>query len=100
MHSLMQQAQAMQKQLQRAQKDLESKEFDGSAGGGTVAVRVNGKYEVVEVRISEELLNVEEKDSLESLIAFAINEAIKKVKQNSESVIGGITGGINIPGLM
>ena len=100
MQGLLQQAQKMQKELAKTQEKLEEFEADGSAGGGAVRVKVNGKYVVTLLEINPELISVDNKDVLEESIQLAVNEALAKVRQNFESQMSKVTGGMSIPGLV
>ena len=68
MNNLMKQAQRMQRQMEEGQKELETKEFTASAGGGAVEVTVSGKKEVLRVKLTEEVLDPEDIEMLQDLI--------------------------------
>lgn len=99
MNKMMKQMQEMQKRLEETQRQIEEQEVTGQAGGGMVEAKVNGKKEVLSVKINPDLLDPEEVEMLEDMIVVAINEAIKKAEEISEREMGKITGGLNIPGL-
>ena len=99
MNNLMKQAQRMQRQMEEQQKELESKEFTATAGGGAVEVTVSGKREVLKVKLAEEVVDPDDIEMLEDLIAAAVNEAVRVVDEASEKEMGALTGGLNIPGL-
>ena len=94
MNNLMKQAQRMQRQMEENQKELESKEFTASSGGGAVTVTVSGKKEVVSVKLSEEVVDPEDIEMLEDLIVAAVNEAFRQLEEISASSMSKITGGI------
>lgn len=94
MNNLMKQAQKMQKQMEEAQKDLEEKVAEATAGGGAVTVRISGKKEVLEVKISPEVVDPEDIEMLEDLIVAATNEAYRKIEEISQSSMSKITGGL------
>lgn len=94
MNSLMKQAQKMQRQMEETTKELETQEVEASAGGGAVTVRVNGKREVIAVRIAQEVVDPEDVEMLEDLIMAATNEALRKMEEISQEAMSKITGGI------
>jgi len=91
----------MQSQLEKIQKELEDVEVEGSAGGGMVLVKVNGKQEVKSIKIEPEILN-EDVEMLEDLVLAAINQAMSRSKQSAEEHMQKATGGLigNLPGGM
>ncbi|MBR6222146.1 MAG: YbaB/EbfC family nucleoid-associated protein [Lachnospiraceae bacterium] len=97
MGNLMKQAQKMQKQMEEATKALEEKEYEASAGGGAVVVKINGKKEIVSVKLAEEIVDPEDIETLEEAIAAAVNEALRTQSEDSQAEIGRITG--NMGGL-
>ncbi len=99
MNNLMKQAQRMQRQMEMAQKELEEMSFEGTAGGGVVKVVVSGKKIVTDVVISPEAVDPDDVEMLQDLIVAAMNEALKQVDAASESRMGAVTGGLNIPGM-
>ena len=92
---LMQQAQKMQENLQRAQEELAKLEVTGSAGGGMVSVTLTGAKECRKVRIDPSLLS--DAEMLEDLIAAAFNDASNKVDAESKARMGAATAGMPIP---
>ncbi len=96
--NILKQAQAMQENLKKAQEELAKVEVTGAAGGGLVAVTMNGRHDVRKVQIDASLLS-EEKEVLEDLIAAAINDAVRKVDQTAQERMSGLTAGLNVPGL-
>jgi len=99
MNNLMKQAQKFQKQMEDAQKDLENKEFEASVGGGAVTVRVSGKREVKDIVIKPEVVDPDDVEMLQDLVLTAVNEALKKAEDETNSSMGKLTGGLNIPGM-
>ena len=85
MNNLMKQAQRMQRQMEETTKELESKEFTASAGGGAVEVTVSGKKEVLSVKLSEEVVDPDDIEMLQDLIVAATNEALRKMEEESQS---------------
>ncbi len=99
MNNLMKQAQKLQKQMEEAQKDLETKEFEASVGGGAVTVRVSGKKELKDLIIKPEVVDPDDVEMLQDLVLTAVNEALKKAEEETNSSMGKLTGGLNIPGM-
>ena len=98
-NTIMKQAKKMQEKMGQLQKELETKTVEAQAGGGMVRVVVNGKYEIVSLKIEKEVVNPEDIEMLQDLIAAAVNEGIRKSQEMASSEMGKITGGLNIPGL-
>ncbi len=92
MNNLMKQAQKMQRQMEEATKELEEKEYEASAGGGVVTVKVSGKKEVLSVHLEEEVVDKDDIEMLEDLIAAAVNEALRAQEEDSQSQMAKITG--------
>ncbi|WP_346917271.1 YbaB/EbfC family nucleoid-associated protein [Clostridium sp.] len=99
MNNLMKQAQKLQKQMEEAQKDLETKEFEASVGGGAVTVRVSGKKELKDIVIKPEVVDPDDVEMLQDLVLTAVNEALKKAEEETNSSMGKLTGGLNMPGM-
>ena len=95
MNNLMKQAQKLQRDMEQAQKELESKEFEASVGGGAVVVKVNGKKEVLAINIKEEVVDPDDVEMLEDLIMAATNEALRKCEEESQAQMSKITGGLS-----
>jgi DNA-binding YbaB/EbfC family protein len=100
MQQLMQQAQRMQeqmqKEMQKAQQELGNTEIKGEAGAGLVKITMTGRHDVKRVEIDDSLLT-EDKEMLEDLIAAAANDAVRKVEEFSQSKMGKVTQGLNLP---
>lgn len=94
MNNLMKQAQKMQRQMEETTKELETKEFTASSGGGAVEVTVNGKKEVVNVKLSQEVVDPDDIEMLQDLIVAATNEALRKMEEESQAQMSKITGGL------
>ncbi len=97
MFNLLRQAQAMKQKMNEFQKELESQSFTGTAGKGAVTVTLNGKHDVLDVKISPEAAADVEK--LQSLVKEAINEAGHQVNEKLKAEVGKMTGGLGLPGL-
>lgn len=94
--NLMQQAQKMQADMQKAQEELMQTEIQGQAGGGMVKVTINGKHEVRRVEINDALMD-DDKEMLEDLTAAAMNDAVHKLEDFSKEKLSSLTAGINLP---
>lgn len=92
---LMKQAQKMQTDLKKTQSKLESTIYEGNSNG--IVMKMNGKNEVTEIYIPDELM--EDKEMLQDMLMIAINHAVEAVSQDRENQLGGLTAGLNIPGL-
>lgn len=97
MQQLMKQAQQMQKKMEDAQRELEAKEVTGTAGGGMVTVVATGKKTLKSIKIEPEILK-EDPEMVEDMIVAAVNQAMQQVDDLTQDTLGGITGGMNIPG--
>ncbi len=93
---LMKQAQEMQGNMQKMQEELAQAEVEGQAGAGLVKVVMTGRHDVRSVNIDSSLLT-EDKEILEDLLAAAVNDAVRKVEQNTKEKMGGLTEGLQMP---
>lgn len=96
---LLKQAQQLQDRLSSVQDELRSRTAEGTAGGGMVTAVVNGKLEVVSVRIDPSLLASPDVDMLQDLVVAAVNGGIRAAQQMMAEEMSKVTGGIKIPGL-
>ncbi|MFA7521503.1 MAG: YbaB/EbfC family nucleoid-associated protein [Halothiobacillaceae bacterium] len=96
MGALMKQAQAMQENMQRMQEEVAKMEVEGESGGGLVKVVMTGKHEVRRVTIDPSLME-DDKDMLEDLIAAAINDASRRIEQEQQEKMSGMTAGMKLP---
>lgn len=96
--NLMKQAQAMQENMEKARQELANIEVRGQAGGGLVAVTMTCRHDVRTVEIDPTLME-DDREVLEDLVAAAVNDAVRKVEQVTREKMGGLTAGMNIPGL-
>ena len=101
MANLMKQAQKMQRQMEEQAKEMETKEFTATAGGGAVTVTISGKRELTKVSLQEEVVDPEDIEMLEDLIMAATNEALRQVEEESSSAMSKMTGGMGggLPGM-
>ena len=94
MGNLMKQAQKMQQQMAEAQEELETSEFTASAGGGVVEVTVGGNKEIKNIKIDPDVVDPEDVETLEDLVTAAVNEAIRKMEEQTQEEMSKITGGM------
>ena len=87
MQALMQQAQKMQREMEKAQKDLEAKEFEIISAGGGIKITITGAKVVKNIEIDEDIIDPEEKEMLQDMIVVAINEAIAKVTSEEQKIV-------------
>ncbi len=98
MQGMIKQAQKMQEDMAALQEDLDSREYDISAGGGVVNVKINGKLEVQSIKIDPELVDPDDIETLEDILVAAVNEAVKTVSSTNSDEMGKITGSLNMGG--
>lgn len=96
---LMQQAQKLQSKLAQAQEELSNITVEASSGGGAVKVTMNGQQKIQSVKISPEVINSDDVELLEDLVLTAVSKAIAKSQEIAAEHLGGLTGGLKIPGL-
>lgn len=96
---MMKKLQTMQEDMNKKQQEIENSTFNASAGGGAVEVEVSGAHELKSVKIDPEVVDPEDVDMLQDLIMASINEAMRKATDAMEKEMGGLTDGINMPGL-
>ena len=99
MSAMLRQAQKMQEDMAALQEDLDAREYDISAGGGMVKLKINGKREVVSLDIDPDIVDPDDVETLADVITAAINEGIKRVDSTNEAEMAKITGGMGMPGL-
>ena len=97
---LLKQAQQMHSKITELQEEMAGKTVEASSGGGMVSIVMNGKQEVLSIRIDPEVVNREEIDMLQDLIVAAMDEAIRKSHEMMTEEMKKITGGLAIPGLL
>ncbi len=97
--SMFNQVKNMQSKMAEIQEDLAKKTVEVSTGGGMVKMTANGVNEILSVEIDDELINMRDREVLEDLVAGAVNEVHRRVKELAQSEATKLTGGIKIPGL-
>jgi nucleoid-associated protein EbfC len=98
-NALMKQAQKMQSEMLQAQEALKDEVVEASAGGGMVKVKMGGDLTLREIAIDPEAIDPEEADLLAEMVQAAVNEALRAAQALAESKMGGITGGLGLPGM-
>jgi len=99
MNSLMKQAQKMQKQMAQMQDELSEKKLEVSSGGGAVKITINGEKQIMDLKISPDVVDPDDVEMLQDLIMSAVNEAIRQMDEAVNSQMSQITGGMNLPGM-
>jgi DNA-binding YbaB/EbfC family protein len=93
---LMKEAKKMQEDLVKSQEELATKEFEATAGGGAVTVKVSGSKEIKEINIKKEVIDPDDAEMLQDLIMTCVNEALRKVNEEQSNKMSGF----NLPGMM
>ena len=99
MQQLMKQAQKMQQDLMKMQEEMQSKEYEATAGGGVVTAVVNGQKELLRISIDPEAVDPEDVEMLQDMVVAAVNEAMRKADAESAANMSKLTGGLNLGGL-
>ena len=99
MQAMIRQAQKMQEDMEKAQAELDAKEYETQAGGGAVKVKINGKREILSLTLAPEIVDPDDIETLADAVTAAVNEAIKKVEAENSETMNKITGNLNVPGM-
>ena len=99
LNAMLKQAQKMQEDMAAMQEELDAREYDISAGGGVVGVKINGKREILAIDIKPEIVDPDDIETLSDILVAAVNEAIKRVNDTNEAEMQKITGSMNMPGM-
>ncbi len=99
MNQLLKQAGQMQVKMKALQKELDAKEFEASSGGGMVTIKVNGKQELIDVKINKECVDPNDVEMLEDLVKTAVSQALRESSETVSNAMSKLTGGMNIPGM-
>jgi hypothetical protein len=99
MQQMMKQAKMMQKKMLEVQEELKDMEFEASAGGGAVKVKVNGDQEILEIKLNREMIDADDLDMVEDMVMVATNDALKQSKDEAKNKMSSLTGGMSIPGM-
>lgn len=98
MGAMLRQAQKMQEDMAALQADLDAREYDISAGGGMVKLKINGKREILALDIDKDIVDPDDVETLADIITAAVNEGIKRVDDTNAEEMGKITGSMGLPG--
>ena len=99
MQSMIKQAQKMQADMEALQEELGTREYEIKAGGGAVTVKINGKKELLSIKLDEAIVDPDDIETLEDTVVAAVNEAIRTVEDTNNEEMNKITGNISMPGL-
>ena len=99
MGNMMKQMQQMQRKMLKAQDELHEMTFEASVGGGMVTVTANGKKEIVDVQINEEVVDPDDVEMLQDLIHTAVNDVLAQIEEKTNATMGKFTKGLNMPGM-
>ena len=99
MNNIMKQAKKIQERITKIQEEMEKKTVEATSGGGMVSVVINGKNELLSLKIEKEVVNPEDIDMLQDLIMAAVNEGRRKAQGMVSAEMAKVTGGFNIPGM-
>ena len=97
--NMVKQAQKMQQEMLRMQQEMETKEYEATAGGGMVTAAVNGKHELLRLTIDPEAVDPEDVEMLQDMVIAAVNEAMRKAEADASANMSKLTGGLNLGGL-
>lgn len=99
MNAMIRQAQKMQEDMEALQAELDAREYEISAGGGVVGVKINGKKEILSIDIQPEIVDPDDIETLSDILVAAVNEAIKRVEDTNSAEMAKITGNVGLPGM-
>ena len=99
MQAMIRQAQKMQEDMAAKQEELNAREYDISAGGGVVNVKINGQREILAIDLKPEIVDPDDIETLSDILVAAVNEAIKRVDETNNAELNKIAGPMNSPGL-
>ncbi len=97
--NLMKQMEKLQQDMEAAQRELAEMRIEAAAGGGVVTAVANGSGDLVDLKIAPEAVDPNDVEMLQDLVLAAVREALEKARKAQEEKMGGLTGGLNIPGL-
>ena len=99
MQAMLKQAQKMQEDMETLQADLDERQYDISAGGGVVSIKINGKKEILSINIEPEIVDPDDVETLSDILVAAVNEAIKRVEETNAAEMQKVTGNLGMSGL-
>ena len=97
--NMIKQAQKMQQEMLKMQEEMESKEYEATAGGGMITAAVNGKHELLRLTIDPEAVDPEDVEMLQDMVIAAVNEAMRAAEAEASNSMSKFTGGLNLGGL-
>lgn len=97
--AMIKQAQKMQQEMLRMQEEMENKTYTAAAGGGVISATVNGKHELVDIKIDPDAVDPDDVEMLQDLVIAAVNEAMRAADVDSANNMSKLTGGLNLGGL-
>ncbi|MDX9746760.1 MAG: YbaB/EbfC family nucleoid-associated protein [Syntrophales bacterium] len=100
MNNIMKQAKKIQERISKIQEEMEKRTVEATAGGGMVSVVINGKNELLSLKIEKDVVDPEDVEMLQDLVMAAVNEGMRKAQEMVASEMGKVTGGFNIPGMV
>ena len=99
MQAIARQAQKMQEDMAALQEELDAREYDVSAGGGVVNVKINGKKQILSIDLAPEIVDPDDIETLSDILVAAVNEAIKRVEDTNAAEMQKVTGALGMPGM-
>lgn len=99
MNKMMKEVQKLQKQMAEAQEKVDAAEVEATAGGGMVKVVANGKKEILSIELDPEAVDPDDVEMLQDMIMVAVNDALNQVEEMQDKEVGGLTNGLNLPGM-
>jgi hypothetical protein len=99
MQAVLKQAQKMQEDMEALRAELETREYEVSAGGGMVTIKINGKKEILSMNIKEEIVDPDDIETLSDVVVAAVNEAIRLVEQTTNEEMAKLTGPMGLGGM-
>jgi hypothetical protein len=97
MNQMLQQAQALQRKLAKAQEEIAQLEVTGSAGGGTVSANVSGAGDLLSIQIDPEAVDPDDVEMLQDLVVAAVNDGLRRARELEQEKLGGLAGGLGLP---
>ena len=97
--AMIKQAQKMQQEMLRMQEEMENKTYSATSGGGMITATVNGKHEVVDLKIDPEAVDPDDVEMLQDMVIAAVNEAMRTADTDAANNMSKLTGGLNLGGL-
>lgn len=95
----MRDAKRLMRDMMEQQEKLQESTFEATSGGGMVLARVNGKFDLIALKIEKDCIDPEDPEMLSDLVLAAVNEAVKRARDTQEQSFAGLTAGMKIPGL-